>query len=195
MINAMRRFQVTAKDVESMKAVEVNAMQQEAHVQQLSMQQEAHVQQLEKRIEQLQQEVLDVKQHDAFMTRMVEELQAQLRTTQEPQEPPNQQLHVDKLANMYEQRIENLQNENDQMRSKALTQQIEIDQLRDQLAHFDSLVPQLRYLNTELEAQVKAQNAKADTLREDNRQLAEKQAKHDTAVGKCGTNGRDFAFF
>ena len=108
-----------------------------------------------------------MKQHDAFMTRLVEELQENLRGSQ-----------AEKLAIVYEQRVENLQNENDNLRRQTLMHQIEVDQLKDELAHLESLA------NTELESQRKALNTQIETLREDKRKLAENQVLHDSAVGK-----------
>jgi len=159
-INVMRKFQVSAKDVESM----VEQLQNRNEVE---LQNRIEVEQLQNRIEQLQQELLDVKQHDAFMTRLVEELQENLRGSQ-----------AEKLAIVYEQRVENLQNENDNLRRQTLMHQIEVDQLKDELAHLESLA------NTELESQRKALNTQIETLREDKRKVAENQVLHDSAVGK-----------
>jgi chromosome segregation ATPase len=150
-INVMRRFQVSAKDVQSMVG---------------QLQNRIEVEQLQNRIEQLQQKLLDVEQHDAFMTRLVEELQETLRCSQ-----------AEKLANVYEQRVENLQNENDDLRKQILMNQIEVDQLKDELALLDSLA------NTEPESQ-RALNTQIETLFEDNRKLAENQALHNSTVGK-----------
>jgi hypothetical protein len=159
-INVLRRFQVSVKDVESM----VRQLQNRNEVELLNR---IEVEQLQNRIEQLQQELLDVKQHDAFMSKLAEELQENLRGSQ-----------AEKVANVYEQRVENLQYENDNLRRQTLMHQIEVDQLKYELAHLDSLA------NTELESQRKALNAQIETLREDNRKLAENQVLHDSAVGK-----------
>lgn len=43
---------------------------------------------------------------------------------------------TERMVSMYEQRIENLQQENDKIRNKSLTRQIQIDEMKDQVRNF-----------------------------------------------------------
>jgi len=41
---------------------------------------------------------------------------------------------TERMVSMYEQRIENLQQENDKIRNKSFTRQIQIDEMKDQVS-------------------------------------------------------------
>lgn len=123
--------------------------------------------------------ISNLMQHDAFMTRLVEELQFKLRGSQVGEQFPSlsanfcvparqilmwmqyvlrcgltlacwqetselsgsvEEERSERLIGMYEQRIENLQQENDKIRNKSLTRQIEIDDMREQASSCGVLV-------------------------------------------------------